>query len=164
MIIRSFLICISIVPSIVHGQQLNLKTLDADSCHVALFHVVTKEMSRSEDEVHERELKRVSLSNSEMGTFIKRLRRKSSYQDGRALLTHHNFVVDFFKDGEVSFKAYISTMTGNINVVESITYQKGFYSRVSDKFSQYLMKFLADHEMLSFFDEIDLGGLVEIEP
>lgn len=130
----------------------------ADSCHLILFHVVTKEMALSEGQLVEKELQSVNISNSDMKSFMKQISKKSSTKGSRAMTTHHNLVFAFFQNKKTSHQIFISTITGNIEV-SNLANNESFYGATSISFGTYLIKLLKTYDMINLIDDVDLKGI-----
>lgn len=93
----------------------------------------------NETEVHEL-LGSSLLVGKDAKKFIKRIGAKSSYVNGRALLTHHSLVFICYSKENVALTVQISTLTRNINIYNGGS--EGFFGKISKKMSNYLVKLL----------------------
>ncbi len=164
---RWFLVVIlAITSSFSFGQHKILKSKavpqKADSCHLTVYHVVTKEMSKSPKDIREEKLKQISLSYPDMTTLEKKLSKKPSYTNSRALLTHHNLVFEFYKDGKLNSRVYVSTLTGNINIENFATKAK-LHKKISPTFGAYLLWLLDRNKVLKLIPQTNLAGLTSAE-
>ena len=130
-----------------------LRSANLNGVEIAIYMVATKEMVPPDGEPFEKLIIKKELSQQEIRTLLKRASRRSSYNDSRALLSHWNVVIAFSNDKD---KIIFSTITGNISVTHN---GSTGYSHISDKFGQYLYRFLHDADLLKYMDEEDLAAL-----
>ncbi|MEQ9297888.1 MAG: hypothetical protein RIF33_04960 [Cyclobacteriaceae bacterium] len=134
-----------------------LYTLEADSTLLSVYQVATREMVKTESEVLERLLSVRGISKDEAENILKKASRKSAYRDDRALLTHYNIVIGYYKNGEPFGSLTLSSKTGNITISIAKS-QTQAYGRVSKSFGKYLVSVLDNYGMLKFINRLDLEG------
>lgn len=148
----------------INGQSIarDIQKIDPDSCLITVSKVVSKEMITTSQAPIERELAIAKLATDDMEVLLKKLSKKSSYQDSRALLTHSNVALRFYKGDTVCSSLNISTFTGNIEIYNPAT-EEQFYSNVSHKLSCYLIVFFKKLEVWEVIEPFDKQGLESLE-
>lgn len=141
-------------------QKISKKFLpnQADSCLLSIHKVVTKEMVPPHGQPIEKQLKQLRVSDQDVKILSKKVGKKSSYQDSRALLTHYNVIFDFYKNGSSHGNITFSTITGNIEINNSINRQH-FYGNVSKKFGHYLLSMFRTYDIVELIDTNNLQWL-----
>jgi hypothetical protein len=90
--------------------------------------------------------------------FIKRIGKKSSYVNGRALLTHHSLVFICYAGENVALSVEISTLTRNINLYNASS--ESFHGKISKKMGNYLVKLLVRLNLYTPLQEVgDTEGI-----
>lgn len=118
-----------------------------DSCSLSIHDVATLEMTKPFEEPFERELIRIKIEGEDWKTLIKKVAKKPSYQNERALLTHHNVTFELYRDGSIFATIQLSTLTGNI-VIHSLNTPEAFYNSASRKFARFLVRTLKKYDLL----------------
>ncbi len=133
-----------------------------DSIQLSVWKVYTKEMSSPGEEAqdYEKEIKRVTLSESDQRLLTKALLDPQSYSHSRALRYHYNLVFNGYLSGEVSIEIHISTLTGNIDIENKAT-ASYFKNSCSAELGKLIIAFLNQYNLISLFDEYDLEGLLQ---
>lgn len=140
-----------------HKTAKNLRTIQPDSCFLSVYLVATKEMVRSEGQVIEKLLERKEVLIKDIEKLLGETSKKSSYQQERALLTHHNIIIHLYRGGAIYGNLTLSSKTGNIIINNNTNGQRTF-GNVSQKFGEYMIQLLNDHDMLELIHTLDLEG------
>jgi hypothetical protein len=118
--------------------------------------VVTKEMIPAHGPVVEKPLIQLRIADQDLKGLVKKLGRKSSYQDSRALLTHYNVIFNLYKNGSLHGNITLSTITGNIEIQ---TEKQAFYGNISKELGQYLLDVFHTYEVIERIGTSNLEGL-----
>lgn len=130
-----------------------------DSIRFRVERNITKEMTLPGQEEFYELLGSFRLDSKTQAKLVKRMRKASTYDHGRALLTHHNLVFTFFSGEKVALTTHISTLTRNISL-----YTEGvdsFYGKISKKMGKFLIKLLVKYNLYDTVEEVgDLEGVL----
>lgn len=143
-----------------HKSASDLRVSDMDSSHLAVYLVATLEMIRPGDEELERLLSQKTVTKQDAQGLLKKASSKSSYQDGRALLTHYNITIDFFRKGSIYGNLTLSSQTGNITI-NDFENEKQAFGNVSKKFGDNIIQLLDGYKVLDLIDPSQLEGLTK---
>ncbi len=146
LLIHTLTLLIICQSGLLNAQSIVKNIVGTDSCYLSLHKVVTKEMVKPLEQPYEQELLKLKIANEDSKLLLKKASKKSSYQDSRAMLTHHNIVFSFYKDNTICYTIHLSTLTGNIEI-RKLSTQETFYSRVSNKFGRYLIKMFKKYKV-----------------
>lgn len=129
---------------------------DFDSARMTVLLNLTKEMTLPEQQTYYRVLGSAALTPNEGKKLIKKWNKKSSFQRGRALLTHHNLIFTFYTGANLSLTAELSTLTRNIDVFT--TNDKHFLGKISPKLGRFMLKLLIRYD---FYEALNKRGDLE---
>ncbi len=107
----------------------------------------TKEMLAPGQEEFSKKLGSKSLNSKQLKLFVKKMNKKSSYAEERALLNHDNLLFKTYTKKILKLEIRISTLTGNISI-ENKESKKTRYSKMSKKFREYLKELLTQLQLL----------------
>jgi hypothetical protein len=152
--------CLSSAAQSADTTLLSSINLSSDSVILSVWNVQTKETSMPGDEPQEFsfELDRKRLSETDANLLIQLLKAGSSFDDSRALLYHHNLVFEFWQKGNKQTDVYISTLTGNIDLID--TWNKNtFQNNCSSKLNTLILEFLRSYAAIDLVSDVGTDGL-----
>lgn len=134
--------------------------LYADSVILSIWNIQTKEMSIPGDEPEEFsiQLDRKRLSGTDGNSLIRQLKKQSSFDNTRALLYHYNLVFEFWLDGSEVTDVYVSTLTGNIDLVDTRS-ESAFENNCSPELSALILEFLRRYAVIDLLGDVGTDGL-----
>ncbi len=157
-LILVFFICNLAGAQTPQGIAKSLLTVNTDSALISVYKVVTREMMKSEGRETEELLSQKRITQEDAEAILKRASKKSYYTSDRALLTHHNILIDFFRNGSAYGNMTLSSKTGNITI-NNFTNKQQAFGNVSRKFGDYIIQLLKEYDILKLIYAMDLEGL-----
>ena len=135
-------------------------SFSADSIVLAVWQIQTKEMSSSEDDATEFsiQLQREFLDLPDSKKLNTLLTQSASFDFTRALLYHYNLVFEFWQNGSVVTEVYVSTLTGNIDIVDVQT-ETAFENNCGSNLNSFLLELLHKHSLIDLVGDVGTDGL-----
>ena len=159
-----FILTLNVGFSQIDSLTLDLLPSSYDSVVFSVWDVQTKETGmplnifdpiNSEVDEYERELGRTSLSLKDSKSWIKKISKKSSYAQSRALIYHYNVVFELHKKGQIITTISISTMNKNIDI-RNLQNDQFFRNSCSKRLKKALVSLLKKYSFMEYIDEFDL--------
>lgn len=130
-----------------------------DSIQFSIWNVMNKELStRNNVQTYQRLIAKKRLEKKDERLFLKTVVNPKSYNQSKAVLTHHNLVFSLYAENKIVLEIKISSYTGNINIGKKTD---GIFirSHCSKRFSKVLVRLLKRNGFLVLMDDLLTEGI-----